>query len=176
MKRNLGCFAVLTAMLFTFSCAYASPTSRQEIESVHYLVGTWNCAHTVGTFSGAYTTTYSYALDNLWLKQTYNFPPKQLAPTAVQAEYFMGYDEQRQGWVRFGAMSTGQYFAIRMTDTGSGWAWKYKTLFQTARPETPGSDATFTKKSDSEYTVDGPTYKQDGTGPTVTEHHICKKV
>ena len=94
---------------------------------------------------------------------------------AVHAEYFMGYDERRQAWVRFGVMSTGQYFAIRMTETGdSGWSWKYVSFFRTQNPETPGSDATFTKKSDSEYAVDGPSYEQNGT--RVTEHHVCKKV
>jgi hypothetical protein len=40
-------------------------------------------------------------------------------------------------------------------------------------PESPGSDATFTKKSDAEYAVDGPSYEQNGV--PVTEHHVCKK-
>ena len=40
--------------------------------------------------------------------------------------------------------------------------------------EQPDSDATFTKKSDSEYVVDGPTYPENGV--RVTEHHVCRKV
>jgi hypothetical protein len=40
--------------------------------------------------------------------------------------------------------------------------------------KTPGIDATFSKKLDSEYVVDGPSYEQNGT--RVTEHHVCKKV
>src|SRR2546430_6138274 len=54
-------------------------------------------------------------------RQTYDFPPKQIAESepAVHAEFIMGYDERRQAWVRFGVISTGQYFAIRMTDTRS---------------------------------------------------------
>lgn len=52
--------------------------------------------------------------------------------------------------MRFGAISTGQYFAIRTTEIGDGgWPWKYISVFRT-QPEAPGSDATFTKKSDSE--------------------------
>ena len=48
------------------------------------------------------------------------------------------------------------------------------SFFKTQNPETPGSDATFSKKSDSEYVVDGPSYEQNGT--RVTEHHVCKKL
>ncbi len=178
MKRNLGLFATVAATFFSASaCADASPAAQQKLASVQYLVGTWNCAHTVGTFSGTYTTTYAKALGDLWLKQTYDFPARQRAQPepAVHGEWLMGYDERRQAWVRFGAMSTGQYFAIRMTDTGDGgWSWKYVSFFKLQNPETPGSDATFTKKSDSEYAVDGPSYEQNGT--RVTEHHVCKKV
>jgi hypothetical protein len=85
-------------------------------------VGTWTCAHTVGNDSGTYRTTYAKTLGNLWLRQTYKFPPKQFGSNApaVDAEFLIGYDETRQGWVRFGAISTGQYFAIRMTDTDNG--------------------------------------------------------
>ena len=86
------------------TCADASPAVQQKIASVQYLVGTWNCSHTVGTFSGTYTTTYAKALGDLWLKQTYDFPPEQTAKSepGVHAEYFMGFDERRQAWVRFG--------------------------------------------------------------------------
>jgi hypothetical protein len=34
-------------------------------------------------------------------------------------------------------------------------------------------NAVYTKKSVSEYTVDGPSYPENGK--TVTEHHSCKK-
>src|SRR5438552_3863584 len=81
------------------------------------------------------------ALGDLWLNQTSDLPPTQTAPIepAVPAEYFMGYDDRRQAWVRFGVMSTGQYFAIRMTETdNSGWSWKYVSFFRTQNPETPG--------------------------------------
>jgi hypothetical protein len=178
MKRNLDVFAAVAATFFAASaCADESRVSQQKIASVQYLVGTWNCAHTVGTVSGTYRTTYSNAFGDLWLKQAYDFPPRRTGENepAVHAEYFMGYDERRQGWVRFGAMSTGQYFAIRMTDTADGgWSWKYVSFFPTQKPEAPASDATFTKTSNSEYTVDGPSYEEHGT--RVTEHHVCKKV
>jgi hypothetical protein len=61
-----------------------------------------------------------------------------------------------------------------MTDTDDGWAWKYASFFRTQKPETPGSDATLTKKSDREYVIDGPSYPEKGT--VVTEHHVCKKL
>ncbi|TMG81573.1 MAG: hypothetical protein E6H67_00860 [Betaproteobacteria bacterium] len=178
MKRKRGWLPALAATFVVAStCAAASPAALQKVSSFQYLVGTWNCTHTVGTFSGAYTTTYANTLGNLWLKQTYEFPSAQNAgiEPAVRAEYLMGYDERRQAWVRFGAMSNGQYFAIRMTETGDGgWSWKYVSFFKTQTTESPGSDATLTKKSDSEYAVDGPSYEQNGT--RVTEHHVCKKL
>jgi hypothetical protein len=178
MKRNVGLLAAaaVVVLLAASSAAHAAPTAQQKIASMQYLVGTWSCAHTVGTFSGTYSTTYTKALGDLWLKQTYDFPPRQMGENAqaAQAEYFMGYDERRQAWVRFGVMSTGQYFAIRMTESGDGgWSWKYVSFFKRVTPETPESDATFTKKSATEYAVDGPTYPENGK--LVTEHHVCKK-
>jgi hypothetical protein len=176
MKRSLGLLAAVAAVSIAWSSyAYAAPTAQQKIVSVQYLVGTWSCVHTVGTVSGLYKTTYANELGNLWLKQTYDFPARQENGQGVQGEFVMGYDEGRQAWVRFGTMSSGKYFAIRMTETGDGgWSWKYVSFFKRATPETADSDATFTKKSDSEYVVDGPTYKLDGT--LVTEHHVCKKL
>ena len=95
---------------------------------------------------------------------------------AWKGEALMGYDERREAWVRFLTLSTGPYFAMRMTDTGDGgWSWKYVSFFPLQRPETPGSDATLAKKSNTEYMIDGPSYKEDGTGPMVTEHHTCRK-
>jgi len=159
------------------SHADGSATAKEKIASVQYLLGTWQCTHTVGAFSGKYTTTYANALGNLWLRQTYDFPPAQTAgrnEPAAQAECLMGFDERRQAWVRFFAMSNGQYFPIRMTDADGGWSWKYVSFFKTRNPETADADATLTKKSDSEDTIDGPSYEQSGT--RVTEHHVCKKL
>src|SRR5207253_2755581 len=93
MKRNPVRFAAVAgAFVAASACAVASPAAQQKIASFQYLVGTWNCAHTVGTFSGTYMTTYAKALDGLWLKQTYDFPPGQVAESepAVHAEYLMG--------------------------------------------------------------------------------------
>jgi hypothetical protein len=177
MKQRLGWIGAAAATFtVAVTSAGAAPTARQEMASVQYLVGTWNCAHTVGTFSGTYTTTYAKPLGELWLKQTYDFPPKQFGgdEAPVRAEFLIGYDEKRQAWVRFGVISTGQYFAIRMTDTDTGaWAWKYVSFFPRQQSETSAIDATFTKKSDSEYVVDGPSYESNGM--PVTEHHVCKK-
>ncbi|HEV3077966.1 MAG TPA: hypothetical protein VHB47_26355 [Thermoanaerobaculia bacterium] len=177
MRRTLKWLAAVVTTFLTLSSAYAAPTAREKIASMQYLVGTWSCAHTVGTFSGTYKTTYADALGGLWLRQTSDFPPRQFGEKgdAVRAEFLMGYDERRQAWVRFGVLSTGQYFAIRMTDAGDGgWSWKYVSFFKRSTPETADSDATFTKKSASEYVVDGPSYEEDGK--LVREHHVCKKM
>ena len=163
------------ALLLTAAPAQTEPAT-QQLSSVDYLIGTWNCAHTVGTFSGTYKTIYAKVLGGRWLQQSYEFPPQKTADReepASTAVALMGFDERRQTWVRFFANSGGQYFPIRMTDTATGWAWKYSTFFTRTTPETPGPDATLTRKSDAEYVIDGPTYPQNGT--QVTEHHVCRK-
>ena len=112
-----------------------------------------------------------------WLKQSWDFPAQNAGngnQGPVTAESLMGYDERRQSWVRFFANSLGQHFEIRMTDTPNGWAFKYVSFFPRKRPETADPDAIFAKKSDTEYTVDGPTYPQGAT--RVTEHHTCRKI
>jgi hypothetical protein len=170
---NLRAVVAVAALITTGAWAESAP---DKMTSMEYLVGTWTCAHTVGDFSGTYRTSYSRVLGGAWLRQTYEFPPKQFGANdpSVSAEFLIGYDPRRQAWVRFGAISTGQYFAIRMTEMpNGGWAYKYVSFFNRQQPETPESDATFTKKSDSEYVVDGPSYPENGV--RVTEHHVCRK-
>lgn len=43
-----------------------------------------------------------------------------------------------------------------------------------SKPDAAEADATFMKKSPTEYVIDGPTYPENGT--EVTEHHDCHKV
>jgi hypothetical protein len=178
MKRAILLLAPYALCLLTWGPAEAAgktwPNARAAIESRSFLVGTWRCSFTVGDEAGVYTTTWSRVLDGLWLKQSYD-QPKQPRTFAFRSEYFIGYDSQRGQWVRFGAMTTGQYFAIRMVDTGTGgWRWTYVSFFGPRKHLPPsGYDATFTRKSDTLYTVDGPTYPKSGA--MVTEHHVCRK-
>ena len=178
MKPSSSASIAVMAMVFALLVPlYATPTTQQELASVNYLVGTWDCNHTVGDFAGKYRTTYSKTLGDMWLKETYDFPPQKVGKEeelAITAETLMGYDERRQAWVRFFANSKGQYFAIRMTDTGTGWTWKYISFFKRTTPETADPDATLTKKSDTQYVIDGPSYPLNGT--QVTEHHTCNKM
>lgn len=151
-------------------------TAREKMATVDYLVGTWSCTHTVGGFSGKYTTKYTLALGDLWLRQTYDFPPGQFGSKngpAVTAEALIGYDENRSQWVRFFTTSSGDYFPIRMKETPTGWDYTYISFFR-PRPEPATPDAAFAKKSDTEYSIDGPTYPENGT--QVTEHHSCHKM
>jgi hypothetical protein len=164
--KSASCAAVVALFLATSSRAQAQAAPSQEMQFARFFVGTWNCAHTVGDFSGTYTTTISNSLGNRWLKQTYDFPTLGDGVGPVNAEYFIGYDPRVQSWLRFGAMSDGQYFAMRGTRSGNTWSWNY------VLPGTSGN-AAYTKQSDSEFTVDGPSYPQNGK--SVTEHHTCKK-
>jgi hypothetical protein len=185
MRRKFALPFAIVVMSFPALVGYPSavsageqkkPTAKEKMATIDYLVGSWSCAHTVGTFSGKYTTKYAKVLGDLWLEQTYDFPPGQFGgnnePT-VTAEALIGFDDDRGQWVRFFATSHGEYFSIRMKETGNGWAYKYVSFFG-SKPETGDADATFTKKSDTEYSIDGPTYPENGK--QVTEHHSCHKL
>ena len=167
MKRILALPAALAALLLALPAdAEAAPSPAEAMRSVHYLVGTWNCAHTVGDFSGTYTTSFAGALGGQWLKQRYDFPATSTEP-AWYGEFYFGYDGRVPRWVRFGAMSTGQYFGMVSKDAGvTSMAWDYRLPGSPAR-------ATWTKRSDAEFTIDGPSYPENGK--LVTEHHTCKK-
>ena len=175
---NLILLASLTLITLALSSnvlqAQEAKLGNEKISGVNYLVGTWSCAHQVGDFSGKYKTTYEKVLGGRWLKETYDFPPGQFGgnPQPVTAEARIGYDNRQGQWVRFFADSVGDYFSIRMKDTGNGWTYQYVSFFVTV-PEKTGADATFTKKSDTEYVIDGPTYPENGK--QVTEHHQCRK-
>jgi hypothetical protein len=153
----------------------AAPSSEQQqkMAAAQWLVGSWRCEDTVGSFKGTYRSTYAPVLGGAWLKQTYDFPARNGQP-AQQAEALMSYDPRRSYWVRFFAMSDGMWFAIRMTETESGWAWKYVSISKERKPETEGVDTTLTRRSDSEYAIEGPTYAQGSE--RVTEHHVCRKM
>lgn len=173
----VAAFAVLALSVQAPAQEGNTATAKQKIDSVNYLVGTWQCQHTVGDFKGKYKTTFSKTLGGLWLKQTYDFPPGQAGEktSAQTAEALMGYSDDKKAWVRFFANSLGQYFAIRMTETDTGWSWKYVSFFATRLiPLDASPDATLTKKSNREFVIDGPTYPKDGT--QVTEHHVCEKL
>ena len=174
MQGRVTFVASLIALLVLTAASSRPASPQDELASRRFLIGTWNCSYTVGSRGGTYTTTWESVLDNRWLKQAYNQPSTPGNPGFL-AQYFIGYDETNAGWVRFGVMTTGQYFAIRMRDTGNGgWAWKYVSFFRGGPADSTHADATFTKKSNVEYAVDGPTYPKGGQ--METEHHLCKKV
>jgi hypothetical protein len=169
MSRTLGVIAVL---VLAWGARAEEDAQQRHVNSYAYLSGTWRCAHQVGSFSGTYTTTYAKAPGDRWLRQVYEFPAANGKP-GWQAEAIMGWDDRRQAWVRFLALSTGEYFALRLTEKDGGWSWKYVSFFPRKSAETSEPDAILTRKSDSEYSIEGPTYPQGGQ--MVTEHHQCKK-
>jgi hypothetical protein len=167
MKRTSAVLAAAALLLAPASQAQAAPTAPDAMRSVRFLVGSWNCAHTVGDFAGTYRETFADAFGGRWIKQVYDFPATRNEP-AVHAEYFLEYDARVPRWVRFGAHSNGQYYGQYSTSAGDTvWVWNY------VLPKPGGATSTWTKKSETEYTIDGPTYPENGKD--VTEHHTCKK-
>src|ERR1700680_82737 len=122
MRRTLKWLAAVVTTFLAVSSAYAAPTARQKIASLQYLVGTWSCAHTVGTFSGTYKTTYANVLGNLWLRQISDFPPRQFGEKGdvVRAEFLMGYEERRQTHRKRKASRAESTMAARRCDSIAG--------------------------------------------------------
>jgi hypothetical protein len=166
LKTHLFAFAAVGTMVLSgSSCLHAQSSPPTEMQFAQFLVGTWSCSHTVGDFSGTYTTTITNTLGNRWLRQTYDFPASASRP-AIQGEFFFGYDPRNKHWLRTGAMSDGLYFTMVGVLRDNAWYYGY------VLPGAAGT-AVYTKKSNSAYTVDGPSYPENGR--TVTEHHSCRK-
>jgi hypothetical protein len=97
MDPNPTLLAAGAALLFAVSFpASAAPSVGEAMQSIQYLVGTWNCAHTVGDFSGTYVMSFAKGLGDRWLKQTWDFPASATEST-VHSEYFLGYDRGSPG-------------------------------------------------------------------------------
>lgn len=166
MNQFFRMFVLVAAVALPWAPALAEQQSDSAMQAAQFLVGTWSCHHSEDSATeGSYTTTYSNALGGHWLKQTWNFPASA-GYAGMQGDWFFGYDARNKRWVRFGAMSDGMYFAMTGQLANNAWSWRY------ALPGTNAS-AVLTKKSDTEYTVDGPSYTVDGK--PVTEHHDCRK-
>ena len=97
MHRTSPTLVVFAVVLIAApASAQTMPTAQQEMQSAQFLVGKWSCTHTVGDFSGTYTTTYASVLGSAWLEQTYDFPVTR-EDAAVHADYFLGYDVRLRG-------------------------------------------------------------------------------
>ena len=103
-----GTYVTLVGIAAVFATAPVSAQTRandkDEMQFAQFFVGKWDCKHTVGDFSGTYTTTYASAMGGAWIEQVYDFPATKSEPL-VHAEYFLSYDGRLPQWVRFGAHS-----------------------------------------------------------------------
>jgi len=157
-------FSALGAGLLATSTAAAQGMKADDASAADFLVGSWQCADTVGDYTGAYTITVTKALDGRWLREIYQWH-NAATSRELSGEYFLSYDPRVKKWIRIGAMNDGMYFSMVGVRAGDEWTFGY------ALPG-PGT-AVYSKRSDTEYTVLGPTYKENGK--LVTEHHGCQK-
>src|SRR5262249_7714141 len=109
MPRTL---ALLTAL--SLSTAAAADEAQTHAAAYAYLIGTWQCAHQVGDFSGRYTTTYAKTLGDHWIRQTYEFEGAPGKPN-WQAEALMTWVASKREWARLLALSGGEQFSMRLT-------------------------------------------------------------
>jgi hypothetical protein len=157
---------IIAGLGVVMSQATAATSTADEMSNAKFFLGTWTCSHTEDSGpAGTYKTTYANALGNRWLEQTYDFPATATDP-AVQGDWFFGYDPRVGRWVRFGAMSDGLYFAMVGARNGDTWSYSYTLPKQSDTVAT-----TYTKTSDAQYRVDGPSYVVNGK--MLTEHHLC---
>lgn len=68
MKRNLAVLFAAVVLILAALAGYPNaastaqqkkPTAKEKMATIDYLVGSWSCGHTVGDFSGKYTTMYT---------------------------------------------------------------------------------------------------------------------
>jgi len=149
------------------SAAAPDPALQQGMTSTRYLLGDWTCAHSVGDFSGTYTTRFTSALGGRWLRQLYQFPATATDPPWT-AEFLMMYDARQTRWSRLGGLSTGISFGmVSRGDGHDGFLWLYTF------PGASGATAKWTKVSDTVFTIEGPQYSENGK--PVSERHRCTK-
>src|SRR5690348_18093278 len=105
MNRTCATLVGIVAVFATAPVAAQSRASdKDEMQLAQFLVGKWTCKHTVGAFSGTYTTTYTSAMGAAWIEQGYDFPATG-SEAPVHAEYFLTYDGRIPQWVRSAAHS-----------------------------------------------------------------------
>jgi hypothetical protein len=144
---------------------WAQSAVNEESRAAEFLVGTWQCADTVGEQAGSYNLTVTKALNGRWLRENYQWQATPGAQ-ALSGEYFLSFDPRVKKWIRIGAMNDGMYFSMVGVRLGNDWTFGYAL---------PGPGTTvYSRRSDTEYTVLGPTYRENGK--LVTEHHGCHKV
>ncbi len=165
-RTSIVSMAIATVLAAGPASAQTRPKDKEEMQFAQFFVGRWDCKHSVGDFSGIYSTTYTPTMGNAWIEQVYDFPATG-SDAPVHADYFLGYEARVNQWVRFGAHSNAQYYGMLGTRADNVWSWSYVLPGLSGR-------AVWTKQSDTEYTVDGPTYPANGK--MVTEHHTCRKV
>jgi len=134
-------------------------------QTIHNLVGTWNCV-THDSMHKTWHETDVSAMYGSWLRIDATYPAQngQHAGTGVA---FFGYDSHRGRWL------------ITSVDTLNDYSTGYSTahafngaLWHDAYPADGGTATTHTASA-NQYSVDssGP----DGHGHTVTSHQVCTR-
>ena len=166
MHTSIGLIALVTLIVAASAAAQDRPNHEDEILAAQFLVGTWNCADTVGDHAGTYITTITPLFGGRWLRQVYTWPVSRSMPKGLHGEFFLGFDPRNGKWIRQGVLDDGMYFAMTGRRVDNVWTYGYSL------PSTVGT-AVYTKVSETAYTVLGPSYPENGR--QVTERHGCHK-
>jgi hypothetical protein len=124
MKTKWILCSLAAVCLVKATVATAQGIAVDEQRASDFLLGTWQCADTVGDYNGSYPIAVSKALDGRWLREIYQWH-NPATPRELSGEYFLSYDPRVKKWIRIGAMNDGMYFSMAGVRAGDDWTFSY---------------------------------------------------
>jgi hypothetical protein len=147
MKKSALVLAVALATLLTPLGANANtPPNAEKMKMVLSFVGDWNCTWHAGPNSGTLLSTFTPVMGGSWVQETETVKAPD-GSSMVQTMHFTGYDPTSKMYMHMGPNEDGTYEVARSSDFH---------LFYNIHPEGMTAAATFTRVSDSEFTLSEP--------------------
>jgi hypothetical protein len=144
--------------LATLSIAPAS--AADPLESLHFLVGTWNCTYQVGKASISYKATYAYDMKNNWLSE------RDSSKEGAGGQGMTTFDP-KHGWVAV-VNEPDRTTTIFHATGRDGSHIVYHSIY----PDASMSDV-FDRIASNRYTLH---FKQTANGRTITSTDTCVKI
>jgi hypothetical protein len=157
-----GLTTLSLTLLLAAGALSAAGAAPAQMESLQFMVGTWNCTTTVGAMTIVENETIA-AQSPQWLHgsgtSTMNGQPSS-------EDFYIGYDTARSQWVLVSIESGGQYgisTSVSPSLSPSTWSAAYPAM---------GGTGVFTRVSDRQYAVD---FSQMMNNKVMTSHQVCTK-
>lgn len=164
MKKNTLALVALAALLAVAPVAATAapvPRNAEQMRALDYLIGTWNCSFSAGGQSGTNVSTFTSVMNGAWLQETEAVRTRS-GGLFVTTMHYTGYDPDEKRYLHVGPNADGTYEVAYTTDFAT-----FHTLLPAGQ-----EDATFTKVSDSEFSLREP-FTQNGQH--LVYLNTCKK-